>query len=285
MSRQSSRSRVVLRRVWRRPTGKFAIIFITCMVIVSLISFIWTPYDPYAVDPAESWAPWSARHIFGADALGRDIASRLMVGANLTLFTTLAAVTIASVAGLLLAGLIAFSSRPVGKLLERGVDLLIAFPTLLIALILATATGGTQWGLALAIGIGSISTITRTILPELRRSMRSDHVTLAVTSGASRWWLLDAHILPDVAATLLIRMTQLLGIATLAEAGLSYLGLGAPPSVPSWGRMLAEHQEQIYSRPQVLAAPAALIILAILSFNLLGDALRDALAVREEEER
>lgn len=277
-----NRIKTVSRRLVRRPMGMISLVLVALMILVALVSLIWTPYDPSAVNPAESWAPFSAKHPLGADALGRDILSRLMTGSQITLLTAFCSVALATVFGLLLGGLIVFAPRPIAVLLERMVDLMVAFPTLLIAMIIATATKGATWGLIVAIGIGSISTITRTILPELRRSIRSDHVTLARTSGASPWWLLRAHIFPDVAATLLIRMTQLLGVATLAEAGLSYLGLGAQPPEPSWGRMLADHQNQIYSRPEVLVAPAVVIVIAILAFNLLGDALRDAMDARED---
>ena len=277
-----NRIKTISRRLVRRPMGLISLALVALMILVALVSLIWTPYDPFAVNPAESWAPFSAKHPLGADSLGRDILSRLMTGSQITLLTAFCSVAFATVFGLLLGGLIVFAPRPIAVLLERMVDLMVAFPTLLIAMIIATATKGATWGLIVAIGIGSISTITRTILPELRRSIRSDHVTLARTSGAGPWWLLRAHIFPDVAATLLIRMTQLLGVATLAEAGLSYLGLGAPPPEPSWGRMLADHQNQIYSRPEVLVAPAVVIVIAILAFNLLGDALRDAMDARED---
>lgn len=270
-----------LRRVLARPIGVLGLALVALVMLVALTSLVWTPHDPLAINPSASWAPFSAEHPLGADALGRDTLSRVMAGSQITLATAVLSVALAAVLGVLLGGLIVFSPAALSSLLERVVDLMVAFPTLLIAIMIATATGGATWGVIVAIGLGSVSTICRTILPELRRSIRSDHVMLARSSGAGPGWLLVHHILPEIGSTLLVRMTQLLGVATLAEAGLSFLGLGAPPPEPSWGRMLAENQSQIYARPEVLAVPAAVIVITIFGFNLLGDALRDAMDARE----
>ncbi|MBO1030940.1 ABC transporter permease [Tessaracoccus sp. SD287] len=272
----------VLRKLLRQPIGVAALVMVGLVVLTVLVSLVWTPHDPLAIDVSNRWAPWSATHPLGTDALGRDTASRIMLGSQVTVTTAVLAVALATALGVPLGALLVFLPPGLSSALQRLVDLMVAFPTLVLAVIIATFAEGSMWGVVLAIGLGSVSTIIRTILPELRRSRSTDHVMLARTSGAGPLWLTWKHILPEVTATLLVRTTQLLGVAALAEAGLSYLGLGTPPPSPSWGRMLAEHQQQIYTRPEVLAAPALVIVWTTLGFNLLGDALRDALDTRSE---
>ncbi|MGA4508098.1 ABC transporter permease [Propionibacteriaceae bacterium G1746] len=271
-----------LRKLLHNPIGVLALVMTGVVVLTVLVSLVWTPHDPLGVNVPLRWSSPSLEHPLGTDALGRDTLSRIMAGSRVTVTTSVLAVALATVVGVAIGALLVFLPRGLSSALERLVDLSVAFPTLILAVIIATFAGGSMWGVVAAIGLGSTSTITRTILPELRRSVRTDHVLLARTSGAGPLWLLGRHILPEVTPTLLVRMTQLLGAAALAEAGLSYLGLGTPPPAPSWGRMLAEHQSQIYTRPEVLAVPALVIVWTTLAFNLLGDALRDALDSRSE---
>lgn len=275
---------MMLTRLARNPAGLFGLIVSAALLLIASLSLIWTPADPLQVHPASSWAPPSAEYPLGADSLGRDIASQMMVGSQITLLAAIGATAVAVLVGLTLAALIAFAPRWLATLIERVVDIWVAFPTLIIALILVTAFRGSTLAAVVAIGLGSATAVTRTILPELRRAMSSDHVLLAVAAGARADWLLARHILPAVTPTLIVRTTQIMGVAALAEAGLSYLGLGTPPPTPSWGRMLASYQQQIYTRPEVLAVPAIAIVLAILGFNLLGDGLRDVLDVRRRRD-
>lgn len=264
----------------KNPSGVAGMILLGIVVAAFIMSFIWTPYSVSAINPYDPWAPVSTDHVFGTDKLGRDIFSLVILGSRITLLTCLGSAVIAFILGLALAALIGFGPRPVSALTERMVDVLIAFPTLIVALILVTAFQGSMLAATCAIGIGSATAVTRTILPELRRAIASDYVLLATSSGAGPWWLFTRHIIPSVTATLIVRMTQIMGIAALAEAGLSFLGLGTPPPTPSWGRMLATYQDQIYTRPEVLAFPAFAIIIVILGFNLLGDGLRDVIDPR-----
>ena len=271
-------------RLTRNPAGLVGLIVTCALVAIAVISLAWTPADPLAVNPTESWAGPSAQFPLGADSLGRDIASQMMVGSRITLLAAVGSTAVAVFIGLGLAALIAFAPRLMATLVERVVDIWVAFPTLILALILATAFRGSTLSAVLAIGLGSATAVTRTILPELRRAMGSDHVLLAVAAGARAPWLLGRHILPAVTPTLIVRTTQIMGVAALAEAGLSYLGLGTPPPTPSWGRTLSSYQDQIYTRPEVLAVPAIAIVLVILGFNLLGDGLRDVLDVRRRRD-
>lgn len=267
----------MIARLLRNPAGVIGAVVVSLLVLTALVSLVWTPSDPLAVHPADSWAKPSPRYPLGADSLGRDLLSQMMVGSQITLLAAVGATAVAGLTGVALAAGIAFAPRWLATLLERVVDIWVAFPTLIIALILVTAFRGSTWSAVVAIGLGSATTLTRTILPELRRAMSSDHVLLAVSSGAWSGWLLGRHILPAVTPTLIVRTTQIMGVAALAEAGLSYLGLGTPPPTPSWGRMLSAFQAEVYARPEMLAVPAVAIVVVILGFNLLGDGLRDVL--------
>ncbi|AQQ15443.1 Glutathione transport system permease protein GsiD [Corynebacterium glaucum] len=259
----------------RNPAGLFGLVVVAIILLGFAVSFIWVPYDPAAVNPSATWAPPSGDHWLGTDQLGRDIFSMMLVGTRVTVLTSLGGALIALIAGLLLTFLITYAPRWLSQLTERITDIWVAFPTLIIALILATAFQGSAVTSAVAIGLGSAPSVTRTILPEVRRVSVSDYVLLATAAGARGPWLLHHHIFPNVAPTLIVRTTQIMGTAALAEAGLSYLGVGTPPPTPSWGRMLSTYQSFMYSHPSVILIPATAIVVTIIGFNLLGDGLRD----------
>ncbi|OMQ14612.1 hypothetical protein A7K94_0215365 [Modestobacter sp. VKM Ac-2676] len=272
-----------MRGLLRHPTGMVGAVLVAVVVLTAAVSLVWTPRDPLAVDPADSWAGPSAQHWIGADALGRDLFSQLVRGAQVTVLASVGAAVIALVVGLAFAAGIAFGSPVVSGLVQRGVDLLIAFPTLVIAIILVTSFQASTLMAVLAIGLGMSVAVTRTVLPELQRALASDFVLLARAAGARAWWIGTRHVLPSISASLLVRLTQLMGVAALAEAGLSYLGFGTPPPTPSWGRTLADLQSQVMTQPEVLLFPALAIVVVVLGFNLLGDGLRDVLDPRARE--
>jgi len=267
----------VISRFLRHPLGIIGLVLVGIPALAALTSLVWTPYDPLAFAPADRWLPPSPEHLLGTDAGGRDLFSILLVGAQSTMLATLLATAIAVGVGLPLAMTTALASRRIGLVLERGIDVAIAFPTLVLAIILVTSYGASLWVSSLAIGLGGAVVIARTMVPELRGTLASPYVTLATAGGVGVLGILWRHVLPNTAPTLLIRATQLLSVAALAEAGLSYLGFGTPPPTPSWGRTLADLQSQVLVRPEVLIAPSVAITMLVIGFALLGDALRDAL--------
>ncbi|WP_124039705.1 ABC transporter permease [Neoactinobaculum massilliense] len=272
-----------LRNLLRNPSGAIGVVLTGLLLLAFLLSFLWTPYGVEDVDPAASWAPPSTQHLLGADNLGRDVFSMMLVGSRVTLEISVGAALIALVLGLLLASAIVYTRRPWSVLFERLTDVGVAFPILIVALIIVTAFGGSTASSMVAIGLGSTPSMARVVLPELRRATKADYVLLAAASGASRPWILWRHIFPDLTPTLIVAVTQIMGTAALAEAGLSYLGLGTPPPTPSWGRMLSAFQQYIYTRPQVIFVPGLAIVAVIIGFNLLGDGLRDVLDPRSKK--
>lgn len=267
----------MIRRFFRNPLGVTGLALVALPALAALVSLVWTPYDPTAFSAVDRWLPPSGAHPLGTDAGGRDLFSVLLAGAQSTMLATIIATTVAVAIGLPLALATVLLPRRLGALLERGVDIAIAFPVLVLAIILVTSYGASVWTSSLAIGLGSSVVVARTLTPELRGLLVSPFIALATAGGVGTLGVLRRHVMPNIAPTLLVRTTQLLGVSALAEAGLSYLGFGTPPPTPSWGRTLSDLQAQVLTRPEVLIAPSVAIIILVLGFSLLGDALRDAL--------
>lgn len=267
----------MLRSIARQPLGAFALVVLVVVALAAVISPFWTPWPPLAADPSRSWLPASAQHWFGTDASGRDIASYLLSGATASLGIALASAAIAAMIGLALGALGALTRTLAREVVAIAIDVLVAFPTLLIAMMLAAVFGGSLGVVIVAVGVGAGVNIARVMRAEIHRIGASDYVLAAFSFGQNRRSVLRWHILPNVAPVFIVQLSLTMGVAVLAEAGLSYLGFGAPANVPSWGRMLAEIQPYMSVHPLSVIWPGLLITLTVLAFNLLGDALRNAL--------
>ena len=262
-------------RLWALSTSRFGIIVIAIVGLVAVISVFWLPFDPKSVDIANRWAPPGWPHVLGTDGSGRDIASLLMAGARTTVWVALGAGVIATLIGLALAALGALTVRWVRESVAVFVDILIAFPVLLIAMMISAVWGGSLWVVIVSVGIGFGVNVARVTRPELRRVLHSDFVLAGRASGLSPWQNLWRHLLPNVAPVFIVQLSWAMAVAVLAEAGLSYLGFGAPPTEPSWGLLVAELQSFISVHPLTVVWPGLAITLTVLGLNLLGDGLRD----------
>jgi len=265
-----------LRRLLSSPTGLYGIAIVVILLAVGLLSLLWTPYDPAAADPYHRFQPPSAEHWLGTDTSGRDILSRLIVGARTTVIVAFLSAVVAAVVGTLFAVLGSLTHRLVREGITVIIDVLIAFPTVLMAMMLAAVFGGSTAVVIAAVGITYGVIMGRVARSELRRVAASDYVLAARASGVGPGRILLRHLLPNVAPIFIVQLSLAAGLATLAEAALSYLGYGAPPGVPSWGRMLSETQQYIAVQPLSVLWPGLVILFTVLGFNLLGDALRDA---------
>ncbi len=272
-------------RLIRSPRGLFSLVVLALLLSAALISLVWLPDDPNFSSAYRAWLPPSPEHWLGTDGSGRDLASRLIAGSRVTVLVVLGAAVVSGAIGLVLAVLAGLGPRWVREPLVILIDVLIAFPTLLLAIMLAAAYGSGIPVVVAAVGIGFGVAIGRVVRAELRQLAREDYVLAARAAGLSRWAVLRTHLLPGVAPVFTVQLSLSMGLAILAEAGLSYLGFGAPPSVPSWGRMLAETQAFISVHPAVVLWPGLAITLTVLAFTLLGDALREALDPRLGGER
>ncbi len=250
-------------------------------VAAAAVSFVWTPYDVGALDIPAKLQPPSAAHWFGTDHFGRDVFSMILVGARVSIAVAFVAVGIGMGLGVPL-GLAAAARR--GSLLDeaimRGNDLVFAFPALLIAILITAVLGPSALNAIVAIGIFNVPVFARVTRGAALSLWTRDFVLAARVAGKGRVRISAEHILPNLANLLIVQGTIQFSLGILAEAGLAYVGLGAQPPTPSWGRMLAESQTMIAFAPHLALIPGLAIVLTVLGLNLMGDGLRDLMDPR-----
>lgn len=251
------------------------------VVLAALLSFVWTPYDHAAMNiPAKLQTP-NAAHWFGTDHFGRDIFSMIMVGARTSIAVALVAVGIGMALGVPL-GLAAAARKGSwwDELIMRGNDLIFAFPSLVIAILITAVFGAGAINAIIAIGIFNIPVFARITRGAALSLWEREFIMAARVAGKSGARISFEHILPNVLNLLIVQGTIQFSLGILAEAGLSYVGLGAQPPTPSWGRMLADAQTMVSLAPHLALIPGMAIIVTVLGLNLMGDGLRDYLDPR-----
>lgn len=253
---------------------------VALVCLAALVSFVWTPYDPYFISGADRLADASTSHLMGTDKFGRDVFSRLLVGARTTLFVGVVSVGLAGVVGTPFGILMGTVPRWARDVLTRGNDMLLAFPALLLAIMFGAVFGASTLTSMVAIGIATIPIFARIARAGTRQVMATEYVLAARAAGRSRFAIAWRHVVPNISNLLLVQASVSFAIAVLAEAALSYLGLGTEPPIPSWGRMLREAQDVLSIAPLQVVWPGLGIAVAVLGFNLLGDGLRDVLDPR-----
>lgn len=274
--------------VRRRPGASFFVgaAIVVLVALMAVVSFVWTPYDPTFVDAAARLrGVGDPGHLLGTDKLGRDVLSQILVGARTTLFVGIVAVGVAGVIGVPLGVVAAMAPRWLGETLMRGIDLLLAFPALLLAIMFSAVYGGSTLVAMVAIGIASVPSFVRLVRSGAMQVLSTEYVLAARAAGRGPWAIGLRHVLPNVSGLVIVQASVSFAIAVLAEAALSFLGYGTPPPTPSWGRMLQESQELLFSAPRLAIIPGIAIALAVLGFNLLGDGLRDHYDPRLEDRR
>ncbi|AXL13578.1 ABC transporter permease [Microbacterium foliorum] len=262
--------------VRRRPKATLilGLVLTGAIVLVALVSLFWLPYPLADTSGGRLEGP-SGLHLLGTDRLGRDLLSQLMWGARIALIVGTCAVAIAAVLGTIIGLLAAFSRPWVDDTLSAGLDVVIAFPVLLLAMLVVAIQGASLWSAVLAIGLAMSAVVARLTRILARRVLQEQYVTAARTSGTGVLGVVFQHVLPNIAPTLAVSLALQFGAAVLAEASLSYLGLGAPPPNASWGRMLQEAQGTVLTAPVGAIAPGIAIIALVLGVNFLADGLRD----------
>jgi ABC-type dipeptide/oligopeptide/nickel transport system permease subunit len=239
-----------------------------------------TPYDPLAMSPAQQFLPPSREHPAGTDLFGRDVATRVLYGGRLSLAIGALAVLIAALPGTALGLMAGYYGRRVDRVIGWLVDVMLSFPSILLALTIVAALGSGAGNVAVAVGIANIPNYARLARGQVLSVRRRPYVRAAVAIGCTNFRILLRHIVPNILGPMLVLAMLDVGWAILNTSALSFLGLGVQPPTPEWGAMLNEGRGYLRDAPWVTIAPGLAIALTVLAVNLLGDFLRDALDPR-----
>jgi peptide/nickel transport system permease protein len=257
-----------------------AMAWLVLVAVAALAAPLLTPYDPLQMSPSEQFLPPSAEHPLGTDLFGRDVAARILYGGRISLRIGLVAVLFAALPGTALGLIAGYYGRWPDRLIGWLVDVLLSFPTILLAMTIVAALGPGTANVVVAVGIAGVATYTRLVRGQVLSARRQPYVRAAVTVGARDLRILVRHILPNVFGPIVVLATLDVGWAILTASALSFLGLGAQPPAAEWGAMLNEGRAYLRNAPWVTVAPGMAIALAVVAVNLVGDYLRDALDPR-----
>ena len=261
----------------RHRSFSLGAVLVLLLFVAAALSLVWTPHSPTDLDIAHKLQPPSAAHWFGTDSLGRDVGSLLLVGAQNSIAVGFIAVGIGLFAGVALGCLASARRGWVEEAVMRFSDFAFAFPALLSAIMLTALYGPGLVVSIVAIGLFNVPVFARITRASANAVASRDFVLAARACGKGPWRITIDHVLPNIASVLIVQATTQFAVAILAEAALSYLGLGTQPPRPSWGRMLNEAQAQMFQAPQLAIWPGLAIALSVLGLNLMGDGLRDLL--------
>lgn len=255
-------------------------VVIVAFVLVALLANQIAPYDYDAIDLTSTYMSPCAAHPFGTDNLGRDMFSRVIYGTRISLIIGFSSVAIALLLGTFLGCLAGFYAGKVDTLIMRFMDIMLAVPSVLLAIVIATVLGTGVFNLILAIGIASIPSYARITRASILSIRDQEYIEAARISGCSDARLILRHILPNILAPIIVQTTLGLGLAILNASGLSFLGLGVEAPMPEWGSMLASARGDMRNYPYLVTFPGLAIVLVVLALNMAGDGLRDALDPR-----
>ncbi len=264
------------KRFRRSLPALLALVFLVGIHLVALISPIALSLDPYSTDPVQSLQRPSAAHLLGTDEVGRDVLARLIYGARVSLVVGVVSMAIAVGTGSAVGAVAGYFGGRIDVWLMRITDAMMALPTFFLILAVLAVIGGSAAAVMSVIGLTSWMQVARIVRGEVLRWRGVEFVEAARMLGAGDFRILRRHILPQVAPSIIVTATLGVAFAILTESALSYLGLGIQPPTPSWGNMLQNAQQYLWAAPGLAIYPGGLILLTVLSFNFLGDGLRDA---------
>jgi peptide/nickel transport system permease protein len=277
--REARRRRI--REQWEVfKSNKLAYIGLYILVIMAVISVIGpyiAPRDPYEFDLSKARLPPSLEHPLGADELGRDILSRILVGARYTFGLSVLSVIAGASIGTLLGLISGYRGGLWDTVIQRVNDILLAFPTILLAIALVAFLGQGVHSLVIAIAVSSMPVYVRLVRASVLQVVTEDYVVAAKMLGLSEWSIMVKHILPNVMAPVLVQLSYHMGLAILIASALGFLGLGVPPPSPEWGAMIGSGRVYLFSSPHIVVFPGLVISITIITFNMVGDGLRESL--------
>lgn len=280
MGSRDSRAMLVLRRIGRNPVALLGLIIIVVYIGVALFAPLLAPHDPIDQNLSKSFAPLSAENPLGCDEFGRDILSRIIFGARTSLIIQVFSVLIALVTGVFLGAVGGYFGGWLDEGIMRVMDILLAFPGILLALAIVAVLGPDLKNLIIAIGIYSIPQFARITRGSVITVKQSEYVTAARAIGESHFVTIMRYVLPNAISPIIIQTTLRMATVLLTAAGLGFLGLGVQPPQPEWGTMLSTARMYLRSAPLVAVFPGVSIMIVVLGFNFLGDGLQDALNPR-----
>lgn len=263
-----------LSRIWRGIIGKFVCIILCLWILVAALSFVWTPYSLLETNGYQVWQKPSLKHWLGTDGTGADMLSWLMAGSRVEILLVISTIVIASVVGFVILSFTICRVQKIRSVSIMAVDALISIPTVLIALMLAVPLGASVLVIMLACGFGYGLNLARILRPSAVLVLKSNYVDCAISNGASRSYVLLKHVLPNILPIASVQLSLSAGTVILAESGLTYLGVGVPSGVPSWGRVLSTSVTLIHVYPLAALWPGLVVTLTVLALNLFGDVLR-----------
>lgn len=264
----------------KSPTAMVGLILVAVLILLAVLGPMLAPYDPVATNLRARLKPPDADHWLGTDHLGRDIFSRLLYGARLSLGLAVGAVSIGAISGIATGLIIGYVGGWVDSIAMRVIDVLMAFRLILLAIAVIAVLGPSPTNAMIAIGVSFFAAFVRLTRGEVLAAKTQDYVQAVRALGGGSFRILFLHILPNIRGPLIVMATLNLGTAILSEAALSFLGLGPSPPTPSWGLMVKEGLNHLRTAWWVSTIPGGAIMLLVLSFNLLGDGLRDVLDPR-----
>jgi len=267
-------------RMLRTPVAVVGVVIVVTYIVAAALAPVFSPADPLRMQPQALLAPPGGGHPFGTDQFGRDVLARLLYGSRTSLAVALASVAVALLAGGVAGVFSGYYGGTLDNVLMRAMDVIFAFPAVLLAITIMAVAGTAVSTIVLAIGVvytPQFARVTRASALELRGL---EFIEAATALGASTRRILSRHVLPNISAPLIVQTSLSLSFAILTESALSFLGLGTQPPTPSWGNMLAEARRFMVTAPWTAVFPGAAIALIVLGFNLLGDGLRDLLDPR-----
>jgi peptide/nickel transport system permease protein len=277
---RSRRRKLLRKRFLRRPLAIVGLVVALTFVIAAILAPVIAPYSASATDFNALLAHSSRQHLLGTDELGRDVFSRILWGARASIEAGVLATMLAMVVAVPIGVIAGYYRGWPDAVIARLTDVLLAFPFLIVAVGLAAILGPSLKNATIALGIGAAPALIRVARGEALSLREEDYVRAAVANGASDLRILTRHVLPNMMSTLIVQGTVAIPAAIIGEAVLSFLGLGVQPPTPSWGVMLADAQSYLSQAPRLAIYPGIAIFLCSLSFNLLGDGLRDVLDPR-----
>jgi len=265
------------RRLARHAGARVGLVLLAVVTAGALGAPLWTRDDPVQIAPAQRLAPPSAAHPFGTDLYGRDVLARVLYGGRISLGVGVMSVGLALLGGGVLGALSGYWGRGIDAVMMRVSDVILAFPAILLAIALLAFLGGGFWNVVIAIAVVYAAPMARVARAGVLTVRHEEYVEAARAVGAGDGRILRRHVMPNAAAPLIVESTLRLAFAILAEAALSFLGLGTQPPAPSWGQMVAEGRAVMQFSAWPAMGPGLAITMTVLGFNLLGDGIRDAL--------